>query len=476
MFDGLDMHLYTLVAAPFVAQLLEISDTRDARVGWYSSVIQAAFLLGWALGGGFFGRLGDRLGRSKALSLTILTYAVFTGLSSIAQTWWHLLIFRFLAALGIGGEWAVGASLISETWPGRWRPWIAATLQSGVNLGILLASITTFLMAGWNPRAVFLVGILPALLVFWIRREVPEPEEWRQARSEAGAANPRIRDLFLPGIRPLTGLLILVCATSLTAHWAFMFWFQQHLRNLPDLISWSARGEEPLCQRCHVRGDDRLDRGQFRRGLAGPAHRLPAGDRTPDPGLLRHDGRHLRRATRPYGSDDTAARDQRVLGTVCTLHHVSPAAFPHPSPDHGRRILLQHRPDRRGCRVPSASASSPPSATIGSRFWPRAVSSFRPDCSLSGSLSLLTRRTGCGSPRKGSRSWRISRLLPCPSTLKPSPEIRPSGQSPASTSLFRNTGHWTLVTDHWWIGACAFFIGRRLLIIHCISHASLMIL
>src|SRR4051795_12944795 len=64
MFDGLDMHLYTLVAAPFVAQLLAISDTRDARVGWYSSMIQAAFLLGWALGGGFFGRLGDRLGRS----------------------------------------------------------------------------------------------------------------------------------------------------------------------------------------------------------------------------------------------------------------------------------------------------------------------------------------------------------------------------------------------------------------------------
>ena len=96
------------------------------RVGWYSSLIQAAFLLGWALGGGFFGRIGDRLGRSRALSLTILTYALFTGLSSFAQTWWHLLIFRFLAALGIGGEWAVGASLLSETWPRRWRPWIAA--------------------------------------------------------------------------------------------------------------------------------------------------------------------------------------------------------------------------------------------------------------------------------------------------------------------------------------------------------------
>ena len=109
MFDGLDMHLYTAVALPFVAELLH-TDIHDPLVGYRSSLIQAAFLLGWAVGGGFFGRLGDRLGRARALMLTILTYALFTGLSSIAQTWWHLLIFRFLAALGIGGEWAVGAA------------------------------------------------------------------------------------------------------------------------------------------------------------------------------------------------------------------------------------------------------------------------------------------------------------------------------------------------------------------------------
>src|SRR6266446_7268133 len=138
-FDGLDMHLYILVAAPFVAQLLGGLSTTDSRVGRYASVIQGGFLLGWALGGGFFGRLGDRLGRARALSLTVLTYALFTGLSFFAHAWWHLLIFRFLAALGIGGEWAVGASLLSGTWPRKWRPWIAATLQSGVNVGILVA-------------------------------------------------------------------------------------------------------------------------------------------------------------------------------------------------------------------------------------------------------------------------------------------------------------------------------------------------
>src|SRR5947207_9143530 len=132
-FDGLDMHLYTLVAVPFVAQLLGGLKSTDPRVGHYGSIVQGAFLLGWALGGGFFGRIGDRLGRARALSLRVLTYAVFTGISFVAQTWWQLMIFRFLAALGIGGEWAVGASLLTETWPKRWRPWIAAVLQSGVN-------------------------------------------------------------------------------------------------------------------------------------------------------------------------------------------------------------------------------------------------------------------------------------------------------------------------------------------------------
>src|SRR5713226_5896692 len=194
LFDGLDMHLYILVAAPFVALLLGAESEKDPQVGYYSSWIQAAFLIGWALGGGFFGRIADRLGRSRALMLTILTYALFTGMSFFAQTWWQLLIFRFLAALGIGGEWAVGAALLSETWPRRWRPWIAAVLQSGVNIGILLASCTTFLLAGQSPRVVFLVGVLPALFVFWIRREVPETEEWHAARRQAKGAAPGVAD------------------------------------------------------------------------------------------------------------------------------------------------------------------------------------------------------------------------------------------------------------------------------------------
>jgi MFS family permease len=238
MFDGLDSHLYTLVAAPFVAQLLHVASANDPLVKAKSGWIQAAFLVGWALGGGFFGRVGDLIGRSRTLSLTILTYALFTGLSFLATAWWHLLIFRFLAALGIGGEWAVGASLLSETWPRKWQVWVAAVLQCGINIGVLVACLTVYLLAGTPERYVFLVGILPALIVFWIRRSVDEPAEWHDARI-AVVKPPGWRDLFRGAVRRTTVLTIIVCSFSLTAWWAFLFWNIQHLRGLGELSSWS---------------------------------------------------------------------------------------------------------------------------------------------------------------------------------------------------------------------------------------------
>ena len=292
-FDGLDMHIYTLVGVAFVAMLLHGEDFRadfgkldanrdgtvtadewtgatpaadlnhdghlsldeyeilsasshtgDPAVKEKTSWIQAAFLIGWALGGTFFGRLGDLIGRSRALSLTVLTYAAFTGLSFFAQTWWHLLIFRFLAALGIGGEWAVGSTLIAETWPKAWRPWTAAVLQAGVNLGILVACAAGVLLSGSHPRYLFLIGIIPALLVFYIRRHVPEPAAWLAARKEQPQA--RIADLFRGETRRVTLVCVGVCAFSLTAWWAFIFWQAQHLRSLPEVVALSGTARDSL--------------------------------------------------------------------------------------------------------------------------------------------------------------------------------------------------------------------------------------
>lgn len=235
LFDGLELHLYTLVAGPLVLQLLNSTDAGSPVAQQKTAFIQAAFLAGWALGGAFFGRLGDRLGRSRTLALTVLTYALCTGLCAAAQTWWQLMIFRFVAALGIGGEWAVGASLLAETWPSQWRPWLAAYLQTGVNIGILTAAALVWIFLPMLPphseRWVFLIGVLPALLVFWIRRQVPEPAAW--ARAEAAAVvKPRVRDLFRGALARTTWLTTAVCALGLSAWWLFLFWNTQYLRQL----------------------------------------------------------------------------------------------------------------------------------------------------------------------------------------------------------------------------------------------------
>ena len=258
MFDGLELHIYTLVAGPLMLTLM-VATTATAEVNEKKSFIQAAFLIGWALGGAFFGRLGDRLGRSRTLALTVLTYAICTGLCAFAQTWWQLMIFRFVSALGIGGEWAVGSALLSETWPRKWRPWLAAILQTGVNVGILVAATLVYLfmpsikhlfdasqpggMHGLIVSArtifpkispehlVFLIGVLPALFVFWIRRKVPETAEWQSA-SSAATVKPGVRELFKGDVVRITWITTLVCALGLTVWWVFQFWHPQHLRKL----------------------------------------------------------------------------------------------------------------------------------------------------------------------------------------------------------------------------------------------------
>jgi predicted MFS family arabinose efflux permease len=227
MFDGLDMHLYTLVATPFVAALLHTATT-DPDVGRKGSIIQAAFLAGWAFGGAVFGVIGDRLGRSRTLVLTILCYSIFCGLSAFAQNWQQLMVCRFLSALGIGGEWAVGAALISESLPKKWAPWIAGVLQTAVNVGILLACVAGVIMEHQDPRWIFLFGVVPALITLWIRRAVPETDEWSAAKEKT--ARPRIRDLFVSGQASVTWRVLLICAMGLTAHWAFMFWQQSFIR------------------------------------------------------------------------------------------------------------------------------------------------------------------------------------------------------------------------------------------------------
>jgi hypothetical protein len=133
---------------------------------------------------------------------------------------------------------------------------------------VLLACLTTFFMADQNPRYVFLVGILPALLVFWIRRHVPEPAEWHSAKRKAQGNEPSVLELFRGEIRRTTLLTIVVCACSLSAWWAFMFWNQQHMRNLPDIAAWPVRQKEATGQQFVLSCHSFVDSGEFLRRVA----------------------------------------------------------------------------------------------------------------------------------------------------------------------------------------------------------------
>jgi len=227
-FDGLDGYLYAMVALPFVTELVggKVQDAKEPAA-W----IQGAFLFGWAIGGAVFGRIGDRIGRSRTLNITILVFAVFTGLSATATSWPMLMCFRFISALGIGGEWAAGSALVSETMDVRHRPFASATLQTGFQSGMIGAALTVGLFAHLDPRYVFLVGVIPAFLTLWIRFAVPEPAEWKAERAQKEL--PKISDLFAPGMIKITLLTLALTSIALTTVWGFLFFNSQVLQAIP---------------------------------------------------------------------------------------------------------------------------------------------------------------------------------------------------------------------------------------------------
>ena len=178
MLDAFDVMLYSLV----LAELVRAFGITLTTAGYLGSLT----LVASAVGGVVFGVVADRFGRTRALSLSILLYSVFTAACGLATSVTMLAVFRVLLGIGMGGEWASGAALVSETWPARHRGKALGLMQSCWAIGYGLAAVVTALvMPAFGWRAVFFVGVLPALLTFWIRQRVPEPEAWRAARRAA---------------------------------------------------------------------------------------------------------------------------------------------------------------------------------------------------------------------------------------------------------------------------------------------------
>lgn len=183
IFDVYEGQLFTIFKTPALSEL--VGGDKSA-VNWHTTIGLALFLVGGAVGGLGFGILGDRIGRVRVMSLTILAYSFASALTFFAREAWHVDALRFLVALGTGGEWAVAASLVAETFPPRARAFASGTFHASSVFGGVLASITGYFLVGPGAwRWGFLVGVAPALLVFWIQASLKEPERWEKARSEA---------------------------------------------------------------------------------------------------------------------------------------------------------------------------------------------------------------------------------------------------------------------------------------------------
>ena len=222
MLDAFDVTLFALVL-PAIRLELGLSTAAGGALG-------SVALLAAAAGGVGFGWIADRFGRTRALMLSVILYSVFTAACGLATTFTQFVVFRIFLGLGMGGEWASGAALVSETWSAEHRGKALALMQSGWAIGYALAAAVNYLVQpafGW--RAVFFVGILPAFLTIWVRRNVREPEIWQRAQREA-PRGPTLRRLFARELAPLTVALTLMNACCLFGWWSFNLWLPSYLQ------------------------------------------------------------------------------------------------------------------------------------------------------------------------------------------------------------------------------------------------------
>jgi MFS family permease len=246
IFDAFEGQIFVASMQEAMPSLVP-AGTPEGRIALFNNIALGAFLLGGALGGIVFGMISDRIGRKRALSFTILFYSLFTCLSAFSQEWWHLAGFRFLVAVGVGGEWAVASALVAEVFPARARAYAGGIFHATSVLGTYLAVAAGVFLIG-NPalydwagglgdtwvgqlvdpetlpwRFGFAIGILPALLIIWIRRSIHEPESWQAARIRAkeqpGQEMGALSDLFRGELLRRTLMGTTLAAIGLATFW-----------------------------------------------------------------------------------------------------------------------------------------------------------------------------------------------------------------------------------------------------------------
>lgn len=185
VFDAFEGQLFNLTREALLNDLMGSARSPQA-VKFWGDVFLAIFLVGGTLGGVLCGSLADRIGRKPTMALTILFYSVFSGMTYFATDLWQVAVLRFLVALGVGGEWSVAAALVSEVFPARARARASGIFHSTSVLGTWLAALAGILV-GTHWRYAYLIGLIPALLVLWVRASIQEPERWQQSRDSGQA-------------------------------------------------------------------------------------------------------------------------------------------------------------------------------------------------------------------------------------------------------------------------------------------------
>jgi MFS family permease len=222
MLDSFDVMLYALVLAALMKDL--------GMAKFTAGLLGSATLVASAVGGLVFGVVADRYGRTRALIWSILIYSVFTAACGFAQTVAQLAVFRVFLGLGMGGEWASGAALVSETWSAEHRGKALGFMQSAWAVGYGLAAlVVAAIMPIWGWRAVFFVGVLPALLTVWVQRRVDEPALWRARKAATAARRGRLGGVFRGGLGRLTVAVTLMNACTMFGWWGFNQWIPAYL-------------------------------------------------------------------------------------------------------------------------------------------------------------------------------------------------------------------------------------------------------
>lgn len=223
MLDAFDVMLYALVLADIIRDLSMSNESAGA--------LGSLTLLASAAGGILFGIVADRYGRTRALIASVLIYSIFTAACGLAQTVAQLAVFRIFLGIGMGGEWASGAALVSETWPAQHRGKALGLMQSAWAIGYgAAAMVTGLVLPYWGWRGVFFVGILPAFFTLWVRRNVEEPALWRESRRTPAPATAGLRTIFRPPLLRLTLAVTLMNACTMFAWWGFNLWLPSYLR------------------------------------------------------------------------------------------------------------------------------------------------------------------------------------------------------------------------------------------------------